>query len=95
MKRKRFFLTLVIALALVSVALVRAGSAGAGRDATAAPPGTAVLSGGRYRLVGTRTQVDVIASGGGYRLLAPAAPTSSENGCCCTFLPCVLQNPSP
>jgi hypothetical protein len=32
------------------------------------------------------------ASGGGYRLLGPASPTLRGNGCCCTYLPCVLRN---
>jgi hydroxymethylpyrimidine/phosphomethylpyrimidine kinase len=95
MKHRLFLLTLVIALALVSISLVRAGSVGAGSDVAVAPPDAVILSGGHYRLVSTDTQVDVVASGGEYRLLAPAAPTSSENGCCCTFLPCMLRNLSP
>jgi hypothetical protein len=48
-------------------------------------------SGGGYRLTSLAWQVSGTASGGGYRLLGPAGPASSENGCCCTYLPCVLR----
>ena len=37
-------------------------------------------------------QVEGSTSGGGYRLLGPASPTLRGNGCCCTYLPCVLRN---
>jgi len=47
------------------------------------------LSGGSYRLAGTpQNEAKAIASGGKYRL---AAPAGSENGCCCMFLPCVSK----
>jgi hypothetical protein len=49
-------------------------------------------SGGRYHLSSLSWQVSGAASGAGYRLLGPAAPSSSENGCCCTYLPCLLRN---
>ena len=48
-------------------------------------------SGGGYYLTSLAWQVSGAASGGGYRLLGPAEPASSENGCCCTYLPCVLR----
>ena len=51
-----------------------------------------VSTGGGYRLSGLAWQVDGAASGRGYRLLGPAGPMSSENGCCCTYLPCVLRD---
>ncbi len=86
MKRKLFLLMLAVALALVSITLARAGP-----GVAVAPAGTAILSGGRYRLVGASASVDVVASGGGYRLLGPASP-SGGNQCCCTYLPCVLRN---
>jgi hypothetical protein len=50
-----------------------------------------IASGGRYRLTSTSWQASGVASGGGYYLLGPAAPVSSENGCCCNWLPCVLR----
>ncbi len=87
MKRNRFFLALVIALALVSIALVGSGSAGL--DASVAPTEATILSGGHYQLSGTiQSQSQPLASGGSYQLSAPA---SSENGCCCMFLPCVSK----
>lgn len=32
------------------------------------------------------------ASGTGYRLQGPAAPSLRGSGCCCTYLPCALRN---
>ncbi len=54
-------------------------------------PGVTTLSGGHYRLVSLEAPTGLLASGGGYRLLAslPAGPVGS--GCCCTYLPCVLR----
>ena len=51
-----------------------------------------MASGGGYRLTVLAWQVEGSASGGGYRLLGPASPTLRGNGCCCTYLPCVLLN---
>ena len=56
----------------------------------AQPDGTA-LSGGHYRLVSVGVQADVVASGGSYTLLQPAASVQQSSGCCCTYLPCVLR----
>jgi hypothetical protein len=53
-------------------------------------PGLA--SGGRYRLTTLSWDVSGTVAGGGYRLLAPAAPTLGGSGCCCTYLPVVLRN---
>jgi hypothetical protein len=52
-------------------------------------PGRA--SGGGYRLTSPAWQVSGTASGGDYRLLSPAQPMLRGNGCCCTYLPCVLR----
>jgi len=49
-------------------------------------------SGGRYHLTSVSWYVSGTASGGGYRLLSPSSPTLRGNGCCCTYLPCVLRN---
>lgn len=51
-----------------------------------------VASGGGYHLAGLTWRVSGAASGGGYRLLGPAAPALRGNGCCCTWLPCVVSN---
>jgi hypothetical protein len=50
------------------------------------------ISGGGYRLVAAVWQVSGAASGGDYRLLRPPAPGPVGSGCCCTYLPCVLDN---
>jgi hypothetical protein len=50
------------------------------------------LSGGRYQLTFLlQNQTQDLASGGRYRLVTDTAPTGSENGCCCMFLPCVRR----
>jgi len=53
-------------------------------------PGT--LSGGRYHLTSLAWRVGGATSGDKYHLLSPAAQASSENGCCCIHLPCILRN---
>jgi hypothetical protein len=74
---------LVGALLVTGIVLAQGGSG--------ARPDAATLSGGHYRLVSPGVGVDVVASGGGYTLLRPAAPTLHGSGCCCTYLPCVLR----
>ncbi|MFQ6101351.1 MAG: hypothetical protein ACE5OS_08975 [Anaerolineae bacterium] len=49
-------------------------------------------SGGHYHLTSLAWQVEGAAGGEGYRLLSPASPTLRGNGCCCTYLPCLLRN---
>jgi hypothetical protein len=49
-------------------------------------------SGGAYRLTALAWRVSGTASGGGYRLLEPTSVTLRGSGCCCTYLPCALQN---
>ncbi len=50
-----------------------------------------LISGGSYRLTIADWQVSGTASGGGYRLVGPAAPGAAGSGCCCTYLPCVMR----
>jgi len=50
------------------------------------------ISGGGYRLTPATWQVSGVASGGSYRLVGPASPGPVGSGCCCTYLPCVLDN---
>ncbi len=60
---------------------------------TASEPGT--LAGGNYRLQGSSPARKEsgpgagLASGGDYRL--QSAPSGSENGCCCVYLPCLRK----
>jgi len=51
-----------------------------------------LISGGSYRLTTADWQVSGTASGGGYRLVGPAAPGAAGSGCCCTYLPCVMRD---
>lgn len=55
------------------------------------------ISGGGYNLTSPGEQVTGMASGGGYQLLDAfslnvSPPPSSQVGCCCTYLPCLLRN---
>jgi hypothetical protein len=90
MKTRAAILVAIVALLLLgTVALAQSG----GPD----PPTwytveQGAASGEGYRLTVLAWQVEGSASGGGYRLLGPASPTLRGNGCCCTFLPCVLRN---
>ena len=100
---KRYTFSIVIAalacvLLLVGVVLAQSGG---GSDPSALytveqGPALSVVEGtasGRdYRLTSLSWQVEGSASGSGYRLLGPASPTSSENGCCCVWIPSVMRN---
>lgn len=63
------------------------------------PSSVTQLSGGHYQLTrvtlgGTQTGSQPLgnfASGGSYHLKASASPQLTGNGCCCTFLPCVIR----
>ena len=50
------------------------------------------MPGGYYHLTTAGWQVSGVASGGAYRLLGPAALGPAGSGCCCTYLPCVMDN---
>ena len=92
MRGDKAFITiavLVCLLLLPGVALAQAGGYGP-TTLYSVRPGAA--SGGAYRLTGLTWQVEGTAGGGGYRLLAPTAPRLRGNGCCCTWLPCVVRN---
>jgi len=89
MKRIAILTAIVALLLLGAVALAQPG----GHD----PPtwytveqGTA--SGRGYYLTSLAWHASGTAGGGGYRLLGPASPTLTGNGCCCTYLPCVVRN---
>jgi hypothetical protein len=50
------------------------------------------MAGGNYRLTSLGWQASGATGDGNYTLLGPVAPAaSSDKGCCCTFLPCVLR----
>ena len=93
MMNKHIFATAVIALVCV---LLVAGATSAQSSGQPSPPWYTVeqdrASGGRYHLTSLSWHVSGATSGGGYRLLSPSSPTLRGNGCCCTYLPCVLRN---
>ena len=81
------------ALLLAAVALLLGGSAAAAQSG--GPVGYVVepdtASGGDYQLTGQGTLVSVEMSGGAYRLQGGIQPMLRGNGCCCTYLPCILR----
>ena len=90
MKRITILVAIAALLLLGTVVLAQSGG---GPD----PPmwytveqGTA--SGRGYYLTSLAWRASGTASSGGYRLLGPASPTLTGNGCCCTYLPCVVRN---
>lgn len=85
MKVKIGLLVAVIALLLLgTVVLAQVNEQGQDQEQ--------VASDGGYYLTTLKWQVSGTASGGGYRLLGPAAPTLRGSGCCCTYMPCVMRN---
>jgi hypothetical protein len=98
MKARTLILFVIVAFLLLgSMALRQARDSALAQSSVPPPPtrytvGKGVLSGGHYRLTGPTWRVRGTVGGGVYRLLEPATPASSENGCCCTYLPCVLRN---
>jgi hypothetical protein len=81
---------LVCVLLLASVMLAQANGGPDPPTWYTVEQGTA--SGGGYYLTGLAWRASGTAGGGGYRLLEPASPTLTGNGCCCTYLPCMLKN---
>jgi hypothetical protein len=85
--KKRIALLMLIAL----VATLLASSMSSAQSNRPGAVTTPVASGGRYRLTVTTWRVSGSAHGGGYRLQGPARPALTGNGCCCTYLPCVIR----
>ncbi len=48
-------------------------------------------TGGGYQLTHLDLRAGAEARGGSYQLTALSAPVSSENGCCCAYLPCIRR----
>jgi len=83
----------VISLLLVAAFLVAGSVApgGVGRPAAVQAAGLELAAGGRYHLTGG-CQIQQVASGGRYRLWAPAIPAQSTgNPCCCVRVPAVIR----
>ena len=81
------------ALLLAAVALLVVG--GLATAQSSGPVGYAVepstASGGDYQLTGQGTSVSIEMSGGAYRLQGGIQPMLRGNGCCCTYMPCILR----
>ena len=90
MKTRTIILLLLIAVPLLisSVALARPEQPVASNTTTQPSPTT----GGAYQLDGSTWQISGISTGGLYQLLGPQGSTLRGNGCCCTYLPCLLRN---
>ncbi len=90
MKTRITILTAIIALLLLgTVALAQSGG---GTPPTLYTVAQGTAAGGSYHLTSLAWHVEGTAGGGGYRLLSPASPALRGNGCCCTYLPCLLRN---
>lgn len=87
-----FLLALLCSLLLGGLLLARAGGATEVGSLYVVEVGTA--SGGGYHLSGRSWHVDGPTGGAGYELEGPVRPLQGA-GCCCTFLPCVLDNFRP
>jgi hypothetical protein len=88
MKRIAIFIAIVALLLLGTVALAQSGGP---NPPTLYTVEQGAASGGGYHLTSLAWQVSGEISGENYRLLGPAVPTLRGNGCCCTYLPCILR----
>ena len=79
-------LIIILAMLLISGAALAQSGGRAGGE-----PTLAASSGGGYQLSRLELQAGGTASGAGYMLTAFSRPLSSENGCCCAYLPCVRR----
>ena len=84
--RQRFVLVTAVAILLLlsTVASAQLGGGYTVEEET--------IAGGSYRLTSVSLQVGGPMSGGRYQLLSLAKPAATGSGCCCTYLPCVLQS---
>lgn len=88
MKKRIAIMIAIQILLLLGVIGVMAAERGPSAQ-VAVMPGLAV--GGRYQLTGLSWQANNTTGGGDYRLTGIFAPGLTGNGCCCTYLPCILR----
>jgi hypothetical protein len=50
-----------------------------------------IAAGGNYQLTGLDQSGTTVSSGGGYRLQGGVQPLLTGNGCCCTYVPCLIR----
>ena len=81
------------ALLLAAVVFLLCGNVAAAQSG--GPVGYVVeadtVSGGDYQLTGQGASAAVEMSGGAYRLQGGIQPMLRGNGCCCTYVPCILR----
>ena len=51
------------------------------------------VSGGDYKLTHTAWMVTSSSSGGDHQLISRSATLEAGHGCCCTYLPCIINSP--
>jgi hypothetical protein len=81
-----------IGLLVVVIVVLLLGTVVVARSNELGQAGEQAAGGEGYRLTTLKWQASGTASGGGYRLLEPAAPALRGSGCCCTYLPCATRN---
>jgi hypothetical protein len=95
MKRQTYLVIVLAFLLFASLAAFHQASItnarGTRRTFTSVQIASGTTHGGDYQLqVYTRP---ASSGGAGYLLLGPASPTLRGDGCCCTYLPCVVKAP--
>ena len=81
-KRTILFLTIIAILFVSSPALAQSTAA---RYQHGSSPVV------RYTLTTLPVHSEAVASGGGYRLLAPSRPAGTGTPCCCNYLPLIRR----
>jgi hypothetical protein len=90
MKTPLVLISLFLVAALLMVGSVAPG--GVGRPAAVQAAAPELAAGGRYNLTDGGCQIQQVASGGRYRLWAPAIPAQGTGTpCCCLRVPAVIN----
>lgn len=96
----RYIIILLLGITLLAgSSRTLAQTVGTGPGRTVVVPG-GTSTGGSYRLAspglpqaqGDAWQVSGTVTGGDYTLTSAYAPVLRDNGCCCTYLPCLLRH---
>lgn len=89
MKRIAFLMIVVAFLVLLSGVVEQTEESGISQPNQSVQQ---IISGGGYRLTIQVFRVGGSISGGTYQLFHQAVPSLQGNGCCCTYLPCLINN---
>ena len=82
--------TLILALVLIWSTSLSVENAAA-QVGEKAPLDEVITKESGYQLTRLTWQVRGEATGGGYALSSPSASDLRGNGCCCTYIPCLLN----